>query len=732
MQSFSWTVRLLAAALCLTQPLSAAEDRRFSAGADVVVVEVPVQVLRDGKPVRGLTAADFQVFQGRAAQAITGFEVLDLATVPADNPEAVRRLPLSARRRFVFLFDLGFSSPVAMTKAREAAKQILQRSFHPTDLVAVAAYVPSRGPELLLGFSADRRQVEAVIDNLSPVQNKGITADPLLLASAAQMAGADQIGTAGRQAGGGGGPRREQVGQQQSDQQAESQVEPEYHRPANVSANMALERNEREASRAQLTAFTKSLSAFASVLAAVEGRKNILFLSEGFDSALVMGTVDEAEIQAMENNALAGDVWNIDSDKRYGNTKAGNDLEKMFEALRRADCAVHAVDIGGVRSSPDDLRAARSKGADGLFLMARSTGGEMYQNFNDLAAAMDKTLERTSVTYVLSIQPDVKPDGEYHKLRVELNNDRGTRVVYRPGFYAPKPYAQQSAVEKMLQTAGRVVSGREGGPVGLSVLAAPFKGKGDKAYVPVLIEIDGASLTAGSEGALPTEVYVYALDAQGVVQDFFTQTLALDLAKVGPAVRGGGVKFFGDLDLPPGPHSVRVLVRNGQTGAAGMRVASLEVPAFAQGGPVLLPAFFPEAPGRWLMVREAKLRQGEVPYPFLNRNQPYVPASRPALAAGQVVPFALVGYGLGAGRLTALARVMTPDGKEAGEGTVEILGRESSVAGGADRLSASFRAPRLQPGEYLLLLTLTGDGGAAQTSVAPFVIAGEGTSPAKR
>jgi VWFA-related protein len=714
MPFFSRDVRLFAAALCLALALpAAAQDRRFSETADVVVVEVPVQVLRDGKPVRGLTAADFAVYQGRTPQAITGFEVLDLAAVPADQPEAVRRLPASARRRFVLMFDLGFSSPVAMTKARQAAKQVLHSSFHPTDLVAVAAYLPSRGPELLLGFSTDRRQVESVIDSLSPVQ-KGIAADPLLLASFAEMASAEAVRTNAAPIAGG----RRAAAQAQRDSEG---GEAYTGRNASVSETMALDRNEREASRSQLTAFTKALGAFANALASVDGRKHVLYLSEGFDSSLAMGSVDEAEIESMNLASVWGESWNIDNDKRYGNTKAGSDLEKMLEALRRADCVVQAVDIGGVRASADDLRAARSKGADGLFLMANATGGELYQNFNDLSAAMEKMLDRTSVTYVLSIQPDVENDGEYHKLRVELKGNRDARIVYRPGYYAPRPYARRSATEKMLQTAGQVVSGLEGGPVGVSVLAAPFRAKGDRAYVPVLIEIDGASLTAGSKGTLPTEVYVYAMNAQGAVQDFFTQSMALDLAKVGDAVRGAGVKFFGDLDLPPGPHTVRVLVRNGQTGASGMRVASLEVPAFAKDGPVLLPAFFPEPAGRWLMVREAKLRQGEVEYPFLSHERPYIPASLPAVAPEKEVQVSLVGYGLGAGQLTAHAMVMTADGKEAGEGTIAILGRESA-AGGPDRLTASFRAPKLQPGEYLLLVTVTDPQGTAETSVTPFLV----------
>jgi hypothetical protein len=338
---------------------------------------------------------------------------------------------------------------------------------------------------------------------------------------------------------------------------------------------------------------------------------------------------------------------------------------------------------------------------------------------------MDKMLERTSVTYVLSIQPDVRRDGQYHKLRVELKDGKAGRVVYRPGFYAPKPFSQETRLERTLQTAGELLSGQEGGPIGVSVLAAPFKVEGSKAYVPVLIEIDGSSLIANGTGnVLPAEVYVYALDDQGKVVDFFTQTVGLDLAKVGETVRKTGIKLYGDLDLPAGSYALRVLVRNAASGAAGLRVASLDVPAFAQESPVLLPPFFPEPAGRWLMLREAKTRQGEVAYPFMAQNQPYIPASKPALEPGKAAAMALVGYHLGTGQLQAQAMVMTAEGKEAGEGKIAVLGRETPSAGGPDRLKATFQPPSLPPGQYLLLVTLTDAQGVSETSTAPFVVAG--------
>jgi hypothetical protein len=102
------------------------------------------------------------------------------------------------------------------------------------------------------------------------------------------------------------------------------------------------------------------------------------------------------------------------------------------------------------------------------------------------------------------------------------------------------------------------------------------------------------------------------------------------------------------------------------------------------------------------------------------RQQPYIPASRPALSDGEAA-IALVGYNLGAGELKAEATVLSPDGKEVGKGEVRLLGREGGGAG-QERLAAAFRPPKLPPGEYVLELALTGASGPAGTSRAPFVV----------
>src|SRR5215203_339212 len=134
-------------------------EQTFEETSQVVAVEVPVNAVdRDGKPVRGLTAADFEVFDAGQRQKVTGFEVVDLRTresvngesaPPAQAPEDVP----SARRHFLLLFDFSFSSPTATLKARMAARDFLLNGLHASDLAAVATYSVEHGPQLVVTFT---------------------------------------------------------------------------------------------------------------------------------------------------------------------------------------------------------------------------------------------------------------------------------------------------------------------------------------------------------------------------------------------------------------------------------------------------------------------------------------------------------------------------------------------------------------------------------------------------
>jgi len=680
--------------------------QRYGETTSTVVVEVPVQVLRDGQPVRGLTKDDFMVYDGRKQQQITGFEVIDLQSAPT-TPTAA---PTStARRHFLLLFDLAYSNLKAVVKAREAALDMVQQ-LHPTDLVAVASYTSLGGPQLVLGFTPDRAQIDAALKSLGNPELLNHNRDPLRLAIRDAMMTGTSVISGGSEARGNAKAEAADFLKSLADQSA---------------------RAERHADQQQIINLSHSMADLAKLMGTIQGRKYVVYLSEGFDSSLVSGSTSLARQNEMNTSVSHGEIWNVDSEERYGDTKSLNELEKMLEELRRADCVVEAVDIAGLRPASDDLDTPGSPGQsptnhnyqDTLLNFAKSTGGELFENMNDLSGAMGEMLERTSVTYVLAFQPDkLTEDGSYHRLRVELKNGKGLKVMARPGYYAPRPFAERSASEKMLEAQTQVVSGEETGALDLAVLAAPFAMPGNEnAYVPVVIEVDGKTLLAGKQPAtLPAELYAYAFDSKGVLQDYLTQSVGLDLGVVRPALEASGFKFFGHLELPPGDYTLRVLVRNASTGGSGVRMVPLHVPAYAQSESALLPAFVPEPQGRWLMQREQpRGKYQKAPYPFMMAGTPFIPASRPVLQPGQEAQVALVGYSLPDGQLEAHARVLSVDGREMGPAAIQVLKRETGSK--PARLVANVTPPQLAPGEYRLEVKLAG-AGTAQTSTTSFVV----------
>ena len=77
----------------------------FGAEVSVTEIEVPVTVLEDGEPVRGLTQGDFVLTEDGLERDIVGFEIVDLA-VASEGVTSSAVLPgsLAARRYFLLAF----------------------------------------------------------------------------------------------------------------------------------------------------------------------------------------------------------------------------------------------------------------------------------------------------------------------------------------------------------------------------------------------------------------------------------------------------------------------------------------------------------------------------------------------------------------------------------------------------------------------------------------------------
>ena len=143
---------------------------------DVHLVEVPVTVVdRAGNPVRGLTAANFELLDRGAKQPITSFDAIDLAS---ESSRSISPLNPAARRNWILLFDLSFSSPIGRTKAQEAARNFIARGMGRRDLAAIATIDVERGFRMLTALTTDRNLLGAAIASPSNF----VSSDPLRIA----------------------------------------------------------------------------------------------------------------------------------------------------------------------------------------------------------------------------------------------------------------------------------------------------------------------------------------------------------------------------------------------------------------------------------------------------------------------------------------------------------------------------------------------------------------------
>src|SRR5438093_2036379 len=97
---------------------------------NVYLVEVPVTVVdSSGNPVRGLTAANFEIIDNGTKRQVTAFDKIDFAS--AEAVSAISPLNPSARRQFMLLFDLTNSSPNALARAQEAGRKFVEENVQP-------------------------------------------------------------------------------------------------------------------------------------------------------------------------------------------------------------------------------------------------------------------------------------------------------------------------------------------------------------------------------------------------------------------------------------------------------------------------------------------------------------------------------------------------------------------------------------------------------------------------
>ncbi|HEV2064809.1 MAG TPA: hypothetical protein VGS00_09720, partial [Thermoanaerobaculia bacterium] len=324
--------------------------------------------------------------------------------------------------------------------------------------------------------------------------------------------------------------------------------------------------------------------------------------------------------------------------------------------------------------------------------------------------SLDQLLERTGLIYLLAFQLSRVPEnGKFHALKVKVKKG-SYRVSHRTGYYEPRSNQQLTAMEKKLAMSSAIASAVPKTDIPAWVVAAAFPGDNGRARVPVIVEIPGDRLLARHDQPLMNlDVFLYAVNRAGTTLDSMHQPIGVDLAKAREALQKGGIKFYGVLRLPPGDYTLRVLVRDAESGRFGVTVNAISVPEPA--APFALPPFFLDQGKQWIMVkaRPRGADEEKAEYPFAIGGEAFVPAALAGVKSGESTQVCLIAYNFesSATPLDYSGRILGVDGKPHGKVSLELVkASEKGEREGARKLLLRFRPSGLDPGRYALAVTL--------------------------
>jgi len=222
---------------------------------------------------------------------------------------------------------------------------------------------------------------------------------------------------------------------------------------ASIAYNVATFEAEMQATQLQMRIrYTlDALNQLARYLAAIPGRKNLIWFSGSFP------------INVLPDTDSGGDPF-------AGQLEMEDEFRETINLLGRAQVAVYPIDARGLMVSPT-MSAANSgaqytkPGAFGkaerkfstqtsaehgtMLEMAQNTGGKAFFDTNGLAQAVQSAVDAGANYYTLTYVPtDPNWHGAYRNINVQLaktSSHPGSTLAYRHGYFADDPDSPKTA-----------------------------------------------------------------------------------------------------------------------------------------------------------------------------------------------------------------------------------------------------------------------------------------------
>ena len=328
-----------------------------------------------------------------------------------------------------------------------------------------------------------------------------------------------------------------------------------------------------------------------------EGRKSIIFVSEGFTASLPAQLNDPVAAMPRMGNPNArrpnpnADVVNQRLDF-MNSTDLMNDMRDVFDTANRQNTSIYPVDPRGLAAMEYEInegvgqtvdRSHLAASLDTLRTMASNTDGRAIINRNDLATGMQQIVRDSSAYYLLGYNSTQAPtDGKFHEIKVRVNR-RGVDVRARKGYWAftaeeaaratapPKPEAPPEVTEA------------------LSAIAEPERGRPARFWIGTARGPEGRTRIQfawepirrppgmrGDAGPEAARVALTATAADGSA--LYTGRVPDGAADSTPVTGGGSITF----DAPPGQAQLKIVVEGERGQVIDATSRELTLPDFTR------------------------------------------------------------------------------------------------------------------------------------------------------
>ena len=307
----------------------------------------------------------------------------------------------------------------------------------------------------------------------------------------------------------------------------------------------------------------EALVAIANRVKGVPGRKNLVWISQGFPMTVGDPQAHRASDALDPYQMAIHGAWRT----------FGVELGRAVTALNNAGVAVYPIDARGLSRS-----SSVNDNIHTMVQVASATGGKAFHDRNDREQGVREALEDSREVYVLTYSPDnIAHDGRYHRIRVQSTRP-GVRVRYRQGYFAPN--GDEAAVATLAENLTHTLdSPLDVAEIGIQASSKVGSGGADDVNIAVQVDLSDIGLAheaARWKGALRLEAV--QIGPLGEHYEGVTQAAQLDLLpETYRKTLAEGLKLEMKLQRNPAATAVRVAVADETSGRTGS--VTIQLPA---------------------------------------------------------------------------------------------------------------------------------------------------------